>query len=529
MAVSGKKLWQRLSLVHPSSEMDTAEGLKLFREYTHRGYLRREDSGTDDLPAGVLVDFFRRLSLLRSASSPVCRRRDPRWMSGSDFQFCQLRDTGSFLKAVEILPFLRTDALILLPVTRIQEEYPLAPVSHALLDPVLSDPVLESCGFSLEDQFQIFVAAAHLSGVKVGYFLSPLVAPDSAVIYRKPEFFSWGKAGRIEEDQNPLLEEVRRIVAFEYESTGQYNYSRIRKQVNAAQLSLHHAGEGTVCFNLENGDCREYFADIFLNLQLRYALDFIYLSLPEGMNAKDAGQTVSLVQNPGKGSLKKYTGWIVDHPLQELEADFQEVTNLFSSHQLRQDHLGEEDFHRWFLKLGELYEINQDRKIPYSRAIALPSAEQNLSHALRLYFLSRFSGLTGYRRPLLIGQEYLQRPGFRDIQNRIEDVHTRYTGVFQKGHLLKVVADTAYAWWIIRERNRILISLVGLDYTEENGVRESVPSIRIDYSEFVSSSKILTVVEYDFNSDQGNLYLSADNSLVVEDLPEKGFRLFSLQ
>ena len=465
MAVSGKKLWQRLSAVYPLSESEKSEGLRLFKEYTHSGYLDEEVFTLTEISNCGVIDFFRRLSLLRTASSPVCRRRDARWMGESNFQFFQLRDAGSFFQALRILPYLRIDGLVLLPVTQIQEEFPLYPVSHSLLDKNLSDPLLESAGFSPEDQFHLFLAAAHLTGLKVGYYLSPLVAPDSAVIYRKPEFFLWLKNGRIPDDQEALLKEVRRITAEEFEKTGQYDYSRIRERVNASSYAASTTGsmEDTPCFNLENPICREYFADIFLNLQGRYSLDFIFLSLPEGMNPTEAEETVLLVQSPGKGVLKKYTGWIVEYPESEEDQRFQEITNLLSSPSSSPGILDEHAFHDWFHTLGRLFDINSKKKIPFSRTVLFPSNFGDPASVLRYYFLTRFSGLRGYRRPLLLGNSYLKDRKFGEIQNRIEDVYTRYTSVFTKGRLLKVVADESFAWWIIRERNRILISLISLD------------------------------------------------------------------
>ncbi|OQY32705.1 MAG: hypothetical protein B6241_10255 [Spirochaetaceae bacterium 4572_59] len=528
MVASGKTLWQRLSIVHPSLEEDTAEGQRLFREYTHRGYLEKTTPGIADISRGTLVDFFRRLSLLRSSSSPVCRRRDARWMSRSDFQFYQIRDAGSFIQAAWELPFLRTDAIILLPVTRIQESYPLYPVSHSMLDPDLSDPNLEINGFSLEDQFRLFLAAAHLSGLKVGYFLSPLIAPESAVIYRRPEFFLWQKYGRDSENQLSLQKEVSAISNEEYLQTGEYNYSVLHRRVSDAALKARSPlqKDDTVCFNLENGDCREYFADIFLNLQSRYTLDFIFLSLPAGMSSEDAAQTVHLVQNPAKGSLKKYTGWIVDHPVLEYERDFQEITNLFSCRRNAGLPLREDCFHNWFHTLGDLFEINKGKLITYSRTVYLSPDDLELANVLRVYYMTRFSGVARYRRPLLIDDSFLKNPDFRTVQNRIEDVYTRYTDVFEKGNLMKVIADESYAWWIVRERGRILISLITLDQGTDP---ETVPDIRIDYSEYVNDNKIFTVVEYDFTSVQGSLYLSADNSLLIENLKPGSFRLFSLQ
>ncbi len=531
MAVSGKKLWQRLSAVYPLSDSEKSEGLKLFKEYTHSGYLNEEDYSSAEISSGGVIDFFRRLSLLRSASSPVCRRRDARWMGESNFQFFQLRDAGSFFQALRILPYLRIDGLVLLPVTQIQEEFPLYPVSHSLLDKNLSDPLMETAGLTLEEQFHLFLAAAHLTGLKVGYYLSPLVAPDSAVIYRKPEFFQWLLNGRQPGDRQALLKEVERITAEEFQKSGFYDYPKIRERVNGASLTAATIGsmEDTPCFNLENPVCREYFADIFLNLQSRYSLDFIFLSLPEGMNPREAEETVLLVQSPGKGDLKKYTGWIVEYPESEEDQRFQEITNLLSSPLSSIGTLDEQAFHDWFHNLGRLFDINSKKKIPFSRTVLLPSESGDPASVLRFYFLTRFSGLRGYRRPLLLGNSYLTDREFGDIQNRIEDVYTRYTSVFTKGRLLKVVADESFAWWIIRERNRILISLISLDRpTGPEPGSKPVP-IRIDYGEFVKDSKVLTVVEYDFTSSQGSLYLSADNSLLIDQLENKGVRLFSLQ
>ncbi|MDC7235939.1 MAG: hypothetical protein PQJ58_22135, partial [Spirochaetales bacterium] len=193
MTTIGKTLWQRLAAACTESKEDKAEGQKLFKEFTRQGYIDLTPAEKVTVPAGTVFDFYRRLSLIRTASSPVVRRRDDRWLRDGDFQFIRVQEYGSFYRVLMEIPRLRHDCLIFYPVTDCDSTRPLHPRSHSQLDRHLSDPFLDGLGLTTEQQFRLLVAAAHLCGKKAGYYLSPLIDPVSAVIYRKPEFFSWKK------------------------------------------------------------------------------------------------------------------------------------------------------------------------------------------------------------------------------------------------------------------------------------------------------------------------------------------------
>jgi len=237
-------------------------------------------------------------------------------------------------------------------------------------------------------------------------------------------------------------------------------------------------------------------------------------------------ETVGILTEEGRGCLKKYTGWIVDSPDPAQESLCRDLPVQFSLREPDAPVLSEQFIHRWFHSLGELFDLNRGRKVPFSRTVSLKSQEHRKEDLFaRMHFLARFSGISRFRRPLLLEADPSGNVsgGSSETYNLIEDVYTRYRTVLEKGRLIQVVADESFAWWIISDRGRILIPLLALDH------RGSGEAVRIDYNDVAGKGKVLSVVEYDFTSSQGSLYLSADNSLTVTDLEPGTFRLFSLQ
>jgi hypothetical protein len=520
MATIGKKLWQKLSAACEDSREDKAAGQKLFKEFTRHGYIHLSPAEKVILSSGAVFDFYRRLSLVRTASSPVVRRRDDRWLRDGDFQFINLQEYGSFFRVLMDIPRLRNDCLIFYPATDCDSSRPLHPRSHSQLDRNLSDPFLDSLGLTLEQQFRLLVAAAHLCGKKAGYYLSPLIDPVSAVIYRKPEFFLWKTISGRSVDKATLIAEVNTLVQTEYERSGVYDYGRLKEQAASADLAVSDtdAEDGAVCFDFDETGALSYFSRIFGGLQMQFALDFVYLALPHDFS-DDLIQRVYSAIKEAEGC-KRFTGYALE--LSEKQNYPEEPTEpvVLTNREKDRFPLDEESIHTWFHQLGNLFEKNKGRHVPVTQGILLAKSKNtDDSDLLRSLFLSRFSGVTLFRRPLVLQRD------LTEMQNRMEDIFQRYRVVLEKGELLRVVADETFAWWIINEKGRLLIPVMALNNPEN----KKPGKVKIDYSSITGKNGILSVVDYDFSSSQGSLFLSADSTLTVTDLKPGSVRLFSLQ
>lgn len=109
------------------------------------------------------------------------------------------RDTGTFLKAIALLPYIKSlgvNTLHLLPITAIGEDgrkgnlgSPYAIRNPFKLDENLSEPFL---GMSVEDEFSSLVEAAHLLGMKVVVeFVFRTASKDSDWVKEHPDWFYW--------------------------------------------------------------------------------------------------------------------------------------------------------------------------------------------------------------------------------------------------------------------------------------------------------------------------------------------------
>ncbi len=515
MALPGKKLWQKLAAVSEESKKDKEVGQKLFKEFGRQGYINLSDGDRVTLSSGAVCDFYRRLSLIRSASSPVVRRRDDRWLREGDYQFINLREYGSFFRILSELPRFRSDCLVFLPVTDSDEARPLHPRSHSQLDHRLSDPYLESLGFTPEQQFQLLVSAVHLCGKKAGYYLSPLIDPVSAVIYRKPEFFSWQSDGG---SKRELTARVNALVAEEFQKTGRFDYALLKDMLSHSGLQPVSDETGSVCFDFNEEGALQYFSRIFCGLQSQFFLDFVYLALPKAFSDPRIETVYSSLRE--SGGCKRYTGFALE--LSELQK-YPEIPDepvLLTNREKDRFPLDEEFIHTWFHQLGNLQEKNRGRKIPVTQGVIIPeSRDMGSADLMRVLFLSRFSGVRLFRRPLVLQKNVTK------LQNRIEDIYQRYKTVLEKGELLRVVADESYAWWIIREKGRLLIPVMALNSSDGR----KPGTIKIDYSAVTGRNQILSVLDYDFTSSQGSLFLSGDNSITITDLKPGDVRLLSLQ
>ncbi len=113
-----------------------------------------------------------------------------------------VRETGTFVKAITLLPYLRSlgcNVVHLLPITRIGRYgrkgslgSPYAIANPYQLDETLAEPLL---GVGPEGEFQAFVEAAHRLGFRVVLeFVFRTAARDSEWVARHPEWFYWIQA-----------------------------------------------------------------------------------------------------------------------------------------------------------------------------------------------------------------------------------------------------------------------------------------------------------------------------------------------
>ncbi|MDI6766606.1 MAG: alpha-amylase family glycosyl hydrolase [Bacteroidota bacterium] len=111
------------------------------------------------------------------------------------------RETGTFLKATTILPFIKSlgaNTIHLLPITSIGADgnkgtlgSPYAIKNPYQLDPNLHEP---NAGFGVDEEFKIFVQSAHHLGIRVIVeFVFRTSSKDADWIKEHPEWFYWIK------------------------------------------------------------------------------------------------------------------------------------------------------------------------------------------------------------------------------------------------------------------------------------------------------------------------------------------------
>ena len=111
----------------------------------------------------------------------------------------QFRETGTFLKAIAMLPYIKslgTNTIYLLPVTAIGEDEkkgnlgsPYAIRNPYMPDNNLSEPIL---GLDVETEFKAFAEAVHLLGMKlVCEFVFRTASIDSDLALEHPDWFYW--------------------------------------------------------------------------------------------------------------------------------------------------------------------------------------------------------------------------------------------------------------------------------------------------------------------------------------------------
>lgn len=127
-------------------------------------------------------------------------------------------ETGSFVKMLALLPLLNkmgVDVLYLLPISKFSLKdkkgelgSPYGVSSFDELDPNLKDP-LTGDHMTLEEEFQAFVEACHLVGIRVMIDIIPRTnSVDSDLVRSHPEWFYWIKADEYDNYHSPMVESI---------------------------------------------------------------------------------------------------------------------------------------------------------------------------------------------------------------------------------------------------------------------------------------------------------------------------------
>ncbi len=506
---------QSLSEALVPTEEEQACGKKLFQKFCREGILLELSPSERTTPA-IVVDFYRRLSLIRSAVSPVQRRRDDRWLYYGDYHFLSVWEQGSFFRTLMIIPQIGADSIILYPVTLASPETPLYTRSHSQLDPALGDPFLEGLGLPLEDQFRLLLWAIHLCGKKAGYYQIPLVDPGAAVIYCRPEMFLWEDRQGKKSGQE-VLAELKVLVSQKLEEQGEYSFPDLEKARKKAGLMVVKEGK-SVAFDFSQEASVDYFSRIFLAFQQNFPLDFLFLSFSTESREEDIERIYTTLHKAI--GYKPYTGWVLGL-CEDQAKPTGERSVVLSVKRGEFPPLTEGYVRNWFHILKRIEEDNHEAPLPTSEGVFLDKGSFGSSFSIdRYHFLARFSGVGKFRRPLFTKGELSEK------QKNIETCYQNFRKILEKGQLLPLLVEDAFAWWGISYRKETLIALLALDFYRPE---DCLGGIRLDYPASLALSGHTRIVDYDFNDSRGSLFLSDVGGIRVYDLPSRGFRLFHLE
>lgn len=570
MSKRKKVNWKDLSRFFSVSSEEAEIARSLFVSYEKNGYLERDDLSPQKVSKATIVDFYNRLAMMRTSESPVRRKKKPDWMESRDFARFNHRElndieTHPLFLQLSILPSIRSSALILSPFTSNRKGELNTVDSHSSICELFCDSQLTSMGFSPDIQFHLFIDAIHLLGKCVGYTLDYRMDRFAVAVMRRPELFRWidrncnlpYREMLVEDNQKIIHDKInQQVKTFLFELGGvpsAGDYERLRNRLKesgfwtvpscldgAEQLPFLHPDENessprfngavesltSFKFHLsmneeeslrpvrqQNEVAVDYYSSLYRKWRDSFSFDLI----------KFGG--IDFIDEEQKRSADCPDLSIVSKVIKRIRSG-NSHTGVIGSVSNGTDHYSTAGLNVLFREAGE-EDLNRAYMDGFFRSsrfhtgliAALPVRLDN-SDSLRRLFLSRFSS-TAKR---LITKYEIHRNGSA-LYHRIENVHTRYGELMKKGELEGFYVDEFVTWWIIKSGNHLLIPVISLD-NQEN----SVPSqIYIDYSKVNRSSRVLSVLEYDFNSSSGNLFLCGDDSILCENLPYKGFRLYSVQ
>ena len=131
------------------------------------------------------------------------------------FNMYDLKDTGTFIKTIQILPFLKQlgiDTLYLLPISKYslrdkkgEAGSPYGVANFFELDPYLKDPLTGPTS-DVELEFQALVEACHMLSIKVVIDIIPRTnSVNSDLIIKHPEWFYWVKSESLKDYHPPFV------------------------------------------------------------------------------------------------------------------------------------------------------------------------------------------------------------------------------------------------------------------------------------------------------------------------------------
>lgn len=133
--------------------------------------------------------------------------------------FYDLKDTGTFIKTLALLPYLKKmgiDVLYMLPIAKYSLKdkkgelgSPYGVASFTKLDPLLKDP-MTGAHTDVEDEFKAFVEAAHALDMKIVIDIIPRTnSVNSDLIVDHPDWFYWIDLEDLKDYAPPMVESLK--------------------------------------------------------------------------------------------------------------------------------------------------------------------------------------------------------------------------------------------------------------------------------------------------------------------------------
>ncbi len=564
--------WKDLSKLFPANPDEIEKSRSLFIAFEKNGYLVSGDLSLQVHSKAVLIDFFYRLSLIRSSESPIRRKKKATWIHERDFCFFNhrdLKDLNDFPLFAQLaeFPCIRTSALILAPFTSNRKKELNTVDSHSLISGEFCDGELLSHNISIEEQFHLLIEAVHLLGKCIGYSLDYRVDRFAVVVLRRPDLFRWIDVNSTipysdmleESNQRVIVSKINELIGASLRNLktrpDDDNYNDMRKKLmefgywtvpscrdNTDQLPFFEVDESSSFPLFRGGDdnltsfkfllsdkrslyipALDYYSSLYIKWRDSFSFDFIKFqgidyADDEKMKSADS-PSLDMIRKVIKKTMGKIShtgivGSLCSNPENLQAAGFNSV--FYSDSSFSVDHGFME---RNFNLNTYLKDINRKKKKQLSILLHSGYQTENINRRL---FISRFlSCHDGYRPKYEIWSENTDSP----LYHMIENIYTRYRDIVRKGEIVRHYSDHSITWWIIRYGSNLLIPVVSLD----NNERDLPESIEIDYSDLHHSNRVLSVLEYDFTTSGGDLFLCGDDKITCEDLNYKSFRLFSVQ
>ncbi len=192
------------------SERDYLKSLSKIQNFK----LKKSEQGGDWVRKSVLYS-----TMIRSSSA---------WDNDRSYSldlanFDNIKETGSFVKMLALLPFLQklgVDTVYMLPISRFSLKdkkgdlgSPYGVASFYDIDPFLKDS-LTGTNTSVIEEFQAFVEACHILGMRVIIDIIPRTnAVDNDLMREHPEWFYWIKASEYHHYKVPFVENLENTIS----------------------------------------------------------------------------------------------------------------------------------------------------------------------------------------------------------------------------------------------------------------------------------------------------------------------------